>query len=167
MRHQLTYLSPAHDAPVWTVATSSKVVWSGSADGQIKAWDSHSGRPLRRIHSPHRNAVTSLALSERQGILISGSIDGSIALWTIDPFHRSQEELPKIDGIIGVQPPPSQDVADGDDAAVKGSVGNGQSMGATSTEDNGNEIEPLVYVSSVSRVPFTGESPPFPIGGYC
>ena len=57
------------------------LLFSGSADHTIRAWDTKDGSCLTNCEG-HRLAVSSLAATA--DFLISGSFDGRIRLWTVD-----------------------------------------------------------------------------------
>ncbi|KDN38640.1 WD40 repeat-like protein [Tilletiaria anomala UBC 951] len=158
--------SSKHDCPIWTIATSSKVVWSASADGAIKAWDINSGRSIGSIQSPHRNAVTSLSVSESQGWMTTNSLDGSLALWKIQSFHDQQTRLPKVDDLVAARgaSSPTQE-GDRNEATESMVPPNGENSRAL--KDEAQEVTScLAYCPSVARMAFPGERTPFPIDAY-
>lgn len=74
-----------------------RFVFTGSNDGTIKIWESHSGRLLRTLSS---KKPTALALSLDGQFLLSGGLDGSATLFTIDRHYSFMEEL--LDGAEAV-----------------------------------------------------------------
>lgn len=59
----------------------SRVLFSASADMTIASWDLETGQRLRR-HVGHEEVINSMVASKRgEECLISGSDDGSIAIW--------------------------------------------------------------------------------------
>jgi WD40 repeat protein len=71
-----------HTNWVWSVAFSpdGRSLVSGSADGTIRIWDTHTGR-LRRIIIGHGGDIYSVAIKQDGDILAGGKLDGAITLW--------------------------------------------------------------------------------------
>jgi hypothetical protein len=100
-----------------------------------------------------------LSISEEQGILVSGSMDGSLALWEVEPFHTKEARLPEVEGILAHNSATSGEDPDEESADQM-----------RSTAENGSqetEISSAAYCSSVVRMTFQdaeGKLATFPIG---
>jgi guanine nucleotide-binding protein subunit beta-2-like 1 protein len=63
--------------------TKNPVLATGSWDGTIKVWDSHS-MTLQNTFVGHTNAINSLAFAQKSCYLASGGKDGNIILWNVN-----------------------------------------------------------------------------------
>lgn len=135
----LDFATPeAHDAPVYALAATHEVVWSGAADGSVRSWDAVSGASLGAVRSPHKAAVTALSVSPALGLVLSSSMDGSVALWSIRDFAARQRLVPP--------PAPDADPLPPPDFSQQA------------------PLECLAFVASIAQLPFPSESKHFPIG---
>jgi WD40 repeat protein len=57
-----------------------------SDDKTIKVWDCKAGACLRTL-SDHKDSVTSLATSSKEGFFASGSLDRSVIIWSSETFE--------------------------------------------------------------------------------
>lgn len=96
---------------------------SGSDDGRILVWDAQTGGPLREPMSGHEDAVTALALTDREWV-VSGSVDRTVRVWDLttgevvgQPFagHQGSVRAVAVGWIGGVEVV----VSGGDDRSVR------------------------------------------------
>ncbi|MBX2999367.1 MAG: proprotein convertase P-domain-containing protein [Caldilineaceae bacterium] len=83
-----------HEGPTNDVLWVGQVILSAGDDGTVRlwrlageSWESVTAEPLAVIR--HENAVNSVAIAEASGYVVSGSADGSLAVWNL-----SSEEIP-------------------------------------------------------------------------
>ncbi|KEP49292.1 putative vegetative incompatibility protein HET-E-1 [Rhizoctonia solani 123E] len=74
-----------HNSPVTAVACSpdGSCAVSGSADGTICIWDTHTGRMLRRCPTSHLSSISRLSFSPSGSQFASCSIDSTIYTWDL------------------------------------------------------------------------------------
>ncbi len=74
-----------HKKPVNSIAFSpdGQIIASGSADGNVKLWESSSGKQIKSLIR-HPYPIISIAFSPDGNILACGSDSGSIALWDLN-----------------------------------------------------------------------------------
>ena len=76
-------------------ARDSEILYSASADTHLASWDLTSGQRIRR-YVGHEEIVNSLDISKRgEEMLISGSDDGTIAIW--DPRSKAASDYIQTD----------------------------------------------------------------------
>lgn len=64
---------------------SSYTLYSGGKSGELCAWDVRQRKLLTLVADAHEMNVRALAVDEDSGLLVSGSTDGSIKLWSAEP----------------------------------------------------------------------------------
>eukprot|EP00118_Oscarella_pearsei_P011255 m.74304 g.74304 ORF g.74304 m.74304 type:complete len:687 (+) comp35879_c0_seq8:28-2088(+) len=74
-----------HEGPVWALCVHGDVLFSGSSDKTIKAWDTHTNYKCHRTLEGHHGIV--LALCMHGNRLYSGSADCTIRIWDIDSLE--------------------------------------------------------------------------------
>uniref|UniRef100_A0A7S0EU85 Guanine nucleotide-binding protein subunit beta-like protein n=1 Tax=Hanusia phi TaxID=3032 RepID=A0A7S0EU85_9CRYP len=79
----------AHWISCMAVDMASSVLYSGSLDKTVKAWDMYSGRCMH-TYTGHTDWITSLHI--RLDTLVSSSEDGSLRLWKIATFLENGED---------------------------------------------------------------------------
>ena len=100
-----THLRTLHiDEGVTTVALSpdATLVAAGALDRSVRIWEVDTGRSIDTLGGPgpdppghdsapagHGDSVYSVAFSPSGNELVSGSLDRTIKLWSIDPKHKS------------------------------------------------------------------------------
>ena len=63
---------------------SSHTIVSGSKNGQIRIWDTESGKELRRmVSNPDDEGVNALAVSPSGTRIVTGHFDGKVRLWEV------------------------------------------------------------------------------------
>lgn len=74
-----------HKKPINSIAFSldGKILASGSADGNVKLWDTSSGKQIRSLIR-HPYPIISIAFSPDGNILATGSDSGVITLWDLN-----------------------------------------------------------------------------------
>jgi platelet-activating factor acetylhydrolase IB subunit alpha len=74
----------AHDSWVREVILhpSGKFILSCSDDKTIRVFDIKEGRCIRTINDAHTHFITCLGFSAKHAVLISGSVDKNIAVWS-------------------------------------------------------------------------------------
>ncbi|CAG9464369.1 unnamed protein product [Pedinophyceae sp. YPF-701] len=72
-----------HTEAVLAVAASGNVLASGSYDTTVRIWDIESMERMRTCHG-HGDAVRVLGAAPGIGLMISGSYDGSVGMWSSD-----------------------------------------------------------------------------------
>lgn len=96
---------------------------SGSDDGRIFVWDAQTGGPLREPLSGHEDAVTALALTDREWV-VSGSVDRTVRVWDLttgelvgQPFvgHRGSVRAVAVGRVNGAEVV----ISGGDDHSVR------------------------------------------------
>lgn len=65
-----------------TVSTSGNYLAAGSANGEIRLWDIHSGTPLQTFVG-HTDWVRAIAFSPDEQTIVSGSDDQSVRVWDV------------------------------------------------------------------------------------
>ncbi|AFY32673.1 WD40 repeat domain-containing serine/threonine-protein kinase [Calothrix sp. PCC 7507] len=96
-----------HSDSVLSIAFSSEILASGSADKTIKVWHFNSGVLLHTL-TGHSAAVLSLAMSPDRKILASGSDDGTIKLWDISIGKLLYTLTGHADGVLSLAFLPEQ-----------------------------------------------------------
>lgn len=73
-----------HDSWVRSVLIhpSGKYIISCSDDKTIRVLDIKEGRCMRTIAEAHSHFVTSLSMSANYPVLVSGSVDRNVSIWT-------------------------------------------------------------------------------------
>eukprot|EP00667_Euglena_gracilis_P017772 EG_transcript_18776 len=74
-----------HHASIWCVAASSRLLVSGAGDGELRAWDRCTGRPVH-VCQDHSDSVFCVQLGE--AVLASGSWDSACILRSPTDFRR-------------------------------------------------------------------------------
>jgi hypothetical protein len=84
--------------PVFAIAFAphGKFLVSGSDNGDLRMWETHTGRPVRR-YVGHHGGVKAVALTPNGQILASGGADGTVRLWDI----ADARELRRLNGHEG------------------------------------------------------------------
>lgn len=101
--------SGAHSGPVHTLepymASDTKILFSGSADGSIRVWDLATGHCLHTLPLAHTGRVTGL-LSWNQ-FLLSASLDGTLKVWRQEgaQLDLHYTHTPPTTGHAGAQTP--------------------------------------------------------------
>jgi len=70
-------------------------VASASVDGTVRIWNAGSSKPAVLPLTGHEEAVTSVAVSSAQGIMVSGSIDCTVRVWDI---YTGSAKMPPLTG---------------------------------------------------------------------
>lgn len=87
---QILEMSSNHSGAVTSLTYYNGELYSGHADGSIKAWDIKGQEAtLVRDVREHKKAVTCFTISESGNCLLSGSADKSIKIWQM--FERKLE----------------------------------------------------------------------------
>jgi WD40 repeat protein len=71
-----------------TFAAGDTVVFSGSDDGVVVAWDAATGQPIRRL-TGHTAPVTRTVWFAPMSLLASVSLDSTLRVWHWDPAQKS------------------------------------------------------------------------------
>lgn len=84
IRGQQLMVFSAHESWVRCVVMhpSGKYVISSSDDKSIRVMDLKEGRCLRTIGDAHTHFITSIAMSTSNPILVSGSVDKNVSVWS-------------------------------------------------------------------------------------
>jgi WD40 repeat protein len=83
-----------HSGVVWALVVSrhGKLIASGSASGELIAWDGDTGEPLTQVIKAHTNWILSLDFSPDDTVLATGSYDQTARLWNTKTWQE-QENL--------------------------------------------------------------------------
>jgi len=79
-----------HDGPIWSMASSGDLLFSGSSDHTIKIWDTLANFTCLKTLQGHEGMV--LALCVHNGALYSSASDNKICVWDIKS-HRLLESF--------------------------------------------------------------------------
>lgn len=83
-----------HSDVIWAVVRGEGWFATGSADSTVRIWDSETLSPLKVLRD-HKSEVQSLAFSSEKELLVSGSKDGEIHLWSTSDWElRSRARVP-------------------------------------------------------------------------
>ncbi|CAL4937619.1 unnamed protein product [Urochloa decumbens] len=112
-----------HEKAVVSLAQGKGTLYSGSADGSVRAWDLESRRCVCTLAAAHASSVTALLCWEQ--FLLSSSDDGTVKVWRAKPgrddldlevhyVHSEGERVVAIDGTYDPDKKPVLIVSRGD-----------------------------------------------------
>lgn len=83
-----------HSDVVWAVVRGERWFATGSADTTVRIWDAGTFSPVKVLRI-HKSEVQSLAFSSEKKLLVSGSKDGEIRLWSTSDWElRGRARVP-------------------------------------------------------------------------
>ncbi|KAL5257600.1 hypothetical protein ACHWQZ_G012503 [Mnemiopsis leidyi] len=74
-----------HDGPIWSMASSGDLLFSGSSDHTIKIWDTLANFTCLKTLQGHEGMVLALCVSN--GVLYSSASDNKICVWDIKSYR--------------------------------------------------------------------------------
>lgn len=82
-------LSSMHSKSVTALAVSldGKILISGGGDGDLRVWETASGKLIRTL-SEHKNSISSVAINSKLDYFASGSSDHRVAIWDFSNFRN-------------------------------------------------------------------------------
>lgn len=96
-------LDQAHTARLLVLSVSANYVVSGSSDGSIRVWDKHRRLlALPPLQGSLVAAFTSLAISEKLGVVIGGNSHGEVILWRLADGERIAIHSSHTDAVLGL-----------------------------------------------------------------
>ncbi|MCB9946485.1 MAG: hypothetical protein H6842_01505, partial [Rhodospirillaceae bacterium] len=88
----LLHVLQGHSSIVYDMVfdESDDVIWTASADGTVRAWDTHDGRQLEVISIGSGMRSITPFVWGRDAMMVSGSADGMIHVWYSDRFLQAR-----------------------------------------------------------------------------